>query len=145
MHACVFCTNAGNVVCVCMHRYAAHICRHVCIHMCVICECRYSLCVHMCIHVLCIHLCVHRCAVCACMLYMCYMHVLCICMFICVCTIFFFKMAVLWWRPLLLETTVLGTNTWVKLPYICPRRLAGGCAQIHSTPKWGEACGTNEH
>lgn len=60
-------------------------------------------------------------------------------------TIFFFKMAVLWWKPFPLGTTVLGTNTWVKLPYVCPRRLAGGCAQIHSTPKWGDARGTNKH
>lgn len=60
-------------------------------------------------------------------------------------TIFFFKMAVLWWKPFPLGTTVLGTNTWIKLPYACPRRLAGGCAQIHSTPKRGDARGTNKH
>lgn len=130
------------VLYVCMHRYAVHICRHVCIHMCVICGYRHALCVHMCIRVLCAYPCVHGCAVCTCVLYMCYMHVLC--MHVCL-YVFFFKMAVLWWKPFPLGTIVLGTNTWVKLPYICPRRLAGGCAQIHSTPKWGDARGTNKH
>lgn len=149
VHTCVCCTNAGSVLCVCykcactgmLHIYAG-----MCVYACVLYMGIGVHCVYTCASMCCVYICVYMDVLCVPVCYTCVTCMCCVYVYVYMClTIFFFKMAVLWWKPFPLGTTVLGTNTWVKLPYVCPRRLTGGCAQIHSTPKWGDARGTNKH
>lgn len=131
-------------VCACtgmLHTYAG-----MCVYTCVLYVGVGIHCVYICASMCCVYFHVYMDVLCVPVYCTCVMCMWCVHMYVYMCLIiFFFKMAVLWWEPFPLGTIVLGTNTWVKLPYVCPRRLAGGCAQIHSTPKWGDARGTNEH